>query len=201
MNIYCETNFFLEIVFSHEQSKYCEKITFLCQKKKAKLIIPAYSFAEALYKLEAQRKERENFREKLGSQLSQLTRNAKYISQIKNFRVLDTFLTQNIEEEKKRFEKYRKSLAKIAEILAFDAATIQEARQTESKYNLTLQDAIIFSSILQHLQQNKPSQSCFLNRNSKDFNTTDIKTKLKNLNCKFIPSFKDGYSFISSQIK
>ncbi len=176
MNIYGETNFFLEIVFSHEQSKYCEKIISLCQKKKAKLIIPAYSFAEALYKLEAQRKERENFREKLGSQLSQLTRTTQYTSQIKNFRALDTFLTQNVEEEKSRFEKYRKSLTKIAEIIAFDAQTIQKARQIESKYNLTLQDAIVFYSVLNHLEQNKPSQSCFLNRNSKDFNTVDIKT-------------------------
>jgi len=201
MNIYGETNFFLEIVFSHEQSKYCEKIISLCRSKKAKLIIPAYSFAEALYKLEAQRKERENFREKLGSQLSQLTRTAQYTSQIKNFRALDTFLTQNVEEEKSRFEKYRKSLTKVAEIIAFDAQTIQEARQIESKYNLTLQDAIVFSSVLNHLQQNKPSQSCFLNRNSKDFNTVDIKNKLKNINCKLIPSFKDGFEFISSQIK
>ena len=201
MNIYCETNFFLEIVFSHEQSKYCEKLISLFRKKKANLIIPAYSFAEALYKKEAQRKERVNFREKLGFQLSQLTRTTQYISQIKNFRSLDTFLTQNVEEEKKRFEKYRKSLTKIAEIIAFKAQTIQEARQIESKYNLTLQDAIIFSSILNHLQQYKPSQSCFLNRNVKDFNTVDIKTKLKSLNCKFIPSFKDGFDFISNQIK
>lgn len=201
MNIYCETNFFLEVVFLHEQSKYCEKIISLCRKEKANLIIPAYSFAEALYRLEAQRKDRESFRERLIFQLSQLTRTKKYNSQIKNFRALDTFLTQNIEEEKKRFEKYRKLLTKIAEIIVFDAQTIENARQIEKKYNLTLQDAIIFSSILNHLQQHKPSQSCFLNRNVKDFNTVDIKNKLQSLNCKLIPSFKDGFAFISSQIK
>lgn len=201
MIIYAETNFFLEIVFSHEQSKHCEKIIALCRKKKAKLVIPAYSFAEALYKLEAQRKEREDFRERLSSQLSQLTRTAQYTSQIKNFRALDTFLTQNVEEEKSRFEKYRKSLTSIAEIIGFDAQTIQAARRIESKYNLTLQDAIVFSSVLNHLRQNKVARSCFLNRNSKDFNTTDIKNRLKSFNCKLIPSFKDGFEFISSQIK
>ncbi len=195
MNVYSETNFFLEIVFSQEQSKYCEKIISLCQKKKIKLIIPAYSFAEALYKLEAQRKKRENFQRELNSQISQLAQTIQYNSQIKNFRALDTFLTQNIDEEKNRFEKCRKSLTKIAEIIAFDAETIKRAKLTATKYDLTLQDAIVFSSILNHLQQSKASQSCFLNRNSKDFSQPSIAKRLKTLNCKFFADFEKAYNF------
>jgi predicted nucleic acid-binding protein len=201
MNIYCETNFFLEIVFSQEQSKYCEKIISLGEKKKIKIIIPAYSFAEALYKLEAQRKKRESFQRELNSQISQLAQTSQYNSQITNFRTLDTFLTQNIEEEKKRFEKCRKSLTKIAEIIAFDALTIEKAKPTATKYDLTLQDAIIFSSILNHLRQNNVSQNCFLNRNSKDFSQPSIVKRLKTLNCKFFADFEKAYNFIDSQIK
>ncbi len=201
MNIYGETNFFLEIVFSQEQSKYCEKIISLGRKKKIKLIIPAYSFAEAIYKLEAQRKKREFFQRELNFQISQLAQTIQYISQITNFRALDTFLTQNIEEEKKRFEKCRKSLTKIAEIIAFDAQTIEKAKITATKYDLTLQDAIVFSSILNHLQQNKAPQSCFLNRNSKDFSQPGIIKRLKTLNCKFFADFEKAYKFINSQIK
>ncbi len=201
MNIYSETNFFLEIVFSQEQSKYCEKIISLCQKKKIKLIIPAYSFAEALYKLEAQRKKCENFQRELNSQISQLAQTIQYNSQIANFRALDTFLTQNIEEEKKRFEKCRKSLTKLAEIIAFDAQTLEKAKITATKYDLTLQDAIVFSSILNHLQQNKTSQNCFLNRNSKDFSQPGIVKRLKTLNCKFFADFEKAYNFINSQIR
>jgi len=201
MNIYCETNFFLEIVFLQEQSKHCKKIISLCRKKKINLIIPAYSFAEALYKLEAQRKKRENFQRELNSQLGQLAQTIQYTSQIKNFRNLDTFLTQNVEEEKKRFEKYRKDLIKIAEIIAFDTQTMKQVKQIESRYNLTLQDAIIFSSILSHLQQNKLSQNCFLNRNSKDFSQPSIVNLLKKFNCKFFADFEKAYNFINSQIK
>jgi len=200
MNIYSETNFFLEIVFAQEQSKYCEKIISLCRKGKIKLIIPAYSFAEALYKLEAQRKKRENFQRELNSQISQLAQTIQYNSQITNFRALDTFLTQNIEEEKKRFEKCRKILTKIAEIIAFDAQTIEKAKAIATKYDLTLQDAIVFSSILNHLQQNRASQNCFLNRNSKDFSQPGIVKRLKTLNCKFFADFEKAYNFIISQI-
>lgn len=201
MNIYSETNFFLEIVFSQEQSKYCEKIISLGRRQKINLVIPAYSFAEALYKLEAQRKKRENFQRELNSQLNQLAQTAQYNSQITNFRTLDTFLTQNIDEEKKRFEKCRKDLTKIAEIIAFDAQTIERAKPVAAKYDLTLQDAIVFASVLEHLQQNKAAQNCFLNRNSKDFSQPSIVKRLKTLNCKFFADFEKAYNYINSQIK
>lgn len=201
MNVYGETNFFLEIVFSQEQSKFCEKIIALAQKKKIKLIIPAYSFAEALYKLESQRKKRENFQRELNTQISQLAQTIRYNSQITNFRVLDTFLTQNIEEEKKLFEKCRKSLTTCAEIISFDAQTIESAKKIAAKHDLTLQDAIVFTSIINHLQQNKAAQNCFLNRNSKDFSQPSIVKLLKNLNCKFFPDFENAYNYINSQIK
>lgn len=201
MNIYCETNFFLEIVFLQEQSKFCEKILFLARQNKIKLVIPAYSFAEAIYKLEAQRKKRENFRRELNLQISELAQTVSYKSQIANFRSLDTFLTQNIEEEKKRFEKSRKSLTKFAEIIPFESQTIQEAKPLATKYDLSLQDAIVFSSILKHLSSNKVIQSCFLNRNSKDFSQPNIAKRLKTLNCKLFADFEKAHNFIASQIK
>lgn len=201
MNIYSETNFFLEIVFSQEQSTFCEKIISLARQNKIKLIIPAYSFAEALYKLEAQRKKRESFQRELNSQLSQLAQTIRYDAQIKNFRTLDTFITQNIDEEKKRFEKFRKNLTKIAEVVSFDAKAIEKAKIVATKYDLTLQDAIVFSSILDHLRQNKVSQNCFLNRNSKDFSQPTIIKHLRKLNCKFFADFEKAYNYINSQIK
>jgi predicted nucleic acid-binding protein len=201
MNIYCETNFFLEVVFSQEQSKFCEKIILLAKKNKINLFIPAYSFAESLYKLEARRKNRENFQRELNSQISQLDQTQSYKSFIGNFRTLDTFLTRNIEEEKKRFDKYHKSLTKNAEIISFDFQIIEEAKKIATKYDLTLQDAIVFTSIINHLQKHKATQNCFLNRNSKDFSQPGIDKLLKKLDCKFFPNFENAYNYINSQIK
>ena len=201
MNIYCETNFILEIVFSQEQSNCCEKIVSLCRKRKIKLIIPAYSFAESLYKLDGQNRERELFRKDLITQINELSRTKQYDLHIQNFRSLEIFLIQNIEEEKKRFERCRKDLTKIAEIIPFDGKNLKDAKFIESKYDLTPQDAIVFSCVLSHLRQNKLSQNCFLNRNSKDFDDKSIRNRLKNLNCKFFADFEKAYNFIESQVK
>ncbi len=47
----------------------------------------------------------------------------------------------------------------------------------------------------------KAPQSCFLNRNSKDFSQPGIIKRLKTLNCKFFADFEKAYKFINSQIK
>ncbi len=202
MNIYCETNFILEIVFSQEQAEYCQKIIKICQTGKANLIIPTYSFAESLYRLEAKRKEISKLREMLVLENTQLARNTQYSQEVQVIGNLETFLVKVEAENKARLEEVWQSFAQIAEIINFDAQTFQTAKTIESKYSFrNLHDAIIFTSILDHINQHKPKQSCFLNRNTRDFDTVDVIGYLKSLNCKFFADFEKAFNFISSQIK
>lgn len=201
MNIYCETNFILEIVFAQEQANYCKNIITLCKKNKLHIIIPAYSFAEAIYRIESQIKLQENFKKELNSQINHFSRTPQYTQQIKNFRKLDTFLTQNKEELKSRFEKCRADMVSNAEIIPLDSNTLKTTKSVETEYDLTFQDSIIFTSILSHLQQNSNMPSSFLNRNAKDFNTLEIKSKLNPLNCKIFTDFEKAFHYISSKIK
>jgi PIN domain len=205
MNIYCETNFILEIVFSQEQATYCENIISLCNENKVNLILPAYSFAEAIYRVEKQKKLQADFKDELDPHIKHFSRTIKYNQQneqqIQKFKDLEKFLIQNNEELKIRFEKYRADLVGIAEILPLDSNTLATAETFQAEYDLTFQDSIIFTSIFSHLQQNSAVSSCFLNRNNKDFNTLEIKSKLTPLNCTMIPSFEHGSKFIDSQIK
>jgi hypothetical protein len=201
MNIYCETNFILEIVFAQEQANYCKNIITLCKKNKVHIIIPAYSFAEAIYRIESQIKLQENFKNELNSQTNHFSRTSQYTQQIKNFRKLDTFLTKNKEELKNRFEKCRKVFMENAKIIPFDDYTLKTTKSVEVEYDLTFQDSTIFTSILSHLQQNNTLPSCFLNRNNKDFNTPEIKSKLTSLNCKLFTNFENAFKFIDSQIQ
>lgn len=79
---------------------------------------------------------------------------------------------------------------------------LSEAAFYEITYDLTPQDALAYASIIMHLQQNlPPAQACFLNRNSKDFDTLDIIEELRQLKCRMIPRFDNGYSFIQSQLQ
>ncbi|MDJ0677938.1 MAG: PIN domain-containing protein [Calothrix sp. MO_167.B42] len=200
MNIYVETNFVLELTFEQEQYVSCEQILQLCEAGQAKLIIPAYSLAEPHEKLNRQGNKRRELQKSLNDELRQLSRTSSYTNRINNIQDITSLIVQSNEEERHRFTQYRKRLLVVGEIVALTANILIEAVSCEDNYNLKPQDAIVFASIISHLQQNAPQKSCFLNRNYKDFDSPDIVDELNQFGCRMIPRFNHGYNFIQSQL-
>ncbi len=62
------------------------------------------------------------------------------------------------------------------------------------------QDAVVLASVLAHLDQHAPDESCFLNRNSKDFDDPDIRERLDVRGCKFLTKFEDGLQYVISRL-
>lgn len=56
MNIYVETNFILELVFEQSEATNCEEILTIGEGGNARLIVPAFSFAEPQWTLTQQEK-------------------------------------------------------------------------------------------------------------------------------------------------
>jgi predicted nucleic acid-binding protein len=201
VNIYVETNFVLELVFEQEQFKSCEEILLLSEQKPATLIIPAYSLAEPHEKLIRQARNRKALQQSLDREFKQLERTVSYKNRIQNnIREFFSLLVEIDVEETKRFAKYRNRLLSHADIIPLNGNILSEAATYENRYALMPQDALVYASILFHLQQNKPTIACFLNRNSRDFDTPEIKAELNSFNCRMISQFDQGLSFIQSQL-
>lgn len=200
MNIYVETNFVLELAFEQEQSHSCEKILQLSETNRAKLVIPAYSLAEPHEKLNRQANSRRELQKLLNSELRQLSRSASYTSRIESIRDIASMMVQSNEEEWQRFALYRDRLIKCGEFIALDLNILQEAASFETLFNLKSQDAIVFASVVSHLHRDLPVKACFLNKNSRDFDSPDIVDELDKLNCRMIPRFDSGFNFIASQL-
>ncbi|MGI2904767.1 PIN domain-containing protein [Tolypothrix sp. VBCCA 56010] len=200
MNIYVETNFVLELAFGQEQFTSCEQILHLCEAGQSQLVIPAYSLAEPHEKLSRQAKSRKEIQQALDAELRQLSRTASYMSRIRSIQDIALLLVQSNEEERKRFVEYRERLLKIAQIIPLTADILTEAAACESPYDLSPQDALVYASVITHLRQRSPAAACFLNRNSKDFDSPDIVDELNRLNCRMIPRFDQGYAFIQSRL-
>jgi predicted nucleic acid-binding protein len=201
VNIYVETNFVLELVFEQEQFKSCEEILLLSEQKPATLIIPAYSLAEPHEKLIRQARNRKALQQSLDREFKQLERTVSYKNRIQNnIREFFNLLVEIDVEETKRFAKYRNRLLSHADIIPLNGNILSEAATYENRYALMPQDALVYASILFHLQQNQPTIACFLNRNSRDFDTPEIKAELNSFNCRMISQFDQGLSFIQSQL-
>lgn len=201
MNIYVETNFVLELVFQQKQWENCEQILQICEVGRAKIVIPAYSLAEPHEKLSRQSKNRRELQQLLNTELSQLKRTASYTSRIRSIQDIASLLVQSNDEERQRFVDYRDRLLNNAEVIALTVDILIKAASYENPYNLKSQDAIIYASVIDHLCQYHPSVSCFLNRNTKDFNNPDIVDELNNYNCRMISRFDHGYDFIRSHLQ
>ncbi|HYW20898.1 MAG TPA: PIN domain-containing protein [Nodularia sp. (in: cyanobacteria)] len=201
MNIYVETNFLLELVFQQEKSASCEQILQLCEAELASLIIPAYSLAEHHEKLTRQAKSRRELQQVLDTELRQLARSASYTTRINSIQDIARLLVQSSEEERQRFVEYRDRLLNSAEVISLSADILSGAAISEDPYDLSPQDALVYSSVISHLRQNQPQVSCFLNRNSKDFDNPDIVDQLNKFNCRMMPRFDHGYGFIKSQLQ
>ena len=200
MNIYAETNFVLEMAFRQEQCRACETIVSLCRERRIHLIIPAYSLAEPYETLIRRHRRRKKLKNTLDTELNQLARTDSYASEIRNIQKLLNILLQSTEDEMKRFENVKNDLIKFAEIIPLNAEIMQYSTTHRKTHDLSPQDAIVYASVLHHLQQTKPEIACFLNKNSKDFDDPDILDILEEYRCKMLSRFTHGYQFITNKI-
>lgn len=201
MNVFVETNFVLELAFEQEQSKSCLDILDLCLAKQITLIIPAFCLTEPLEKLHRQSLNRENLQTELNKEITQLRRNRNYQIRMQSIQDLKNLLIQSNVEERVRFENFRKIILDSVEIIPTSQEILNDATSYEkSPYNLRPQDAIVYASIMSKLKSNISIKSCFLNRNSRDFDVSEIIDELQDFDCRMIPRFDDGYNYITRQI-
>jgi predicted nucleic acid-binding protein len=200
MNVYVETNFVLELVFEQEQYQWCEKLLSLCEAKKLSLLLPAYCLAEPHEKLARQHNTRLDLQRVLNAEIRQLSRTASYVSRISQIRDVRDLLIQSNQDEQQRFYHYRNRILGIIEIMPLTAEIIRDGERNEGLYQLRPQDALVYASVFNHLRQFNTNESCFLNRNSRDFDIPNILQELTQYNCRMIPLFDQGYHFIHKRV-
>lgn len=200
MNIYVETNFVLELALLQEESEFCEQLLEIAERGEAQLVLPAYSLVEPYETLIRHDKNRKRLATDLENELNQLDRSQPYKSEINPHRTLIQLLIRSGEEEQKRLINVRNTLLATADIIPLSLGIIDSAQLHEAEHGLSPQDAIVYASTLWHLDQTQTPISCFINRNSKDFNDPDIETALANFNCKALYNFTNGLGYVMSKL-
>jgi hypothetical protein len=88
----------------------------------------------------------------------------------------------------------------MAQVIPLEASVLEAATRYQVDHDLSPQDALIYAAVLAHLKQSSAPESCFLNKNSKDFDDPDLVEELHTYNCKLMPRFDTGYQFILSRM-
>lgn len=196
MTIYVETNFVQELIFEQEQHESCEKILELGESEEVRIVIPAYCLAEPQEKLKRQETVRKKLTQDIGEELKQLERSASFSGDISTLEKITSLFLKSNEAVKQRFLAYRNKLLAVAEIIPLNSEILKAGIEYEydRSNDLQPQDALVFASVMQHLDRNCPKPCCFLTKD-KDFNNPSIETELEKFSCSLIFRFDQGYEF------
>ncbi len=200
MTVFVETNFVLEHALEQEQYEHCEALIRLAANSSIRLMVPAFSLAEPHIALSGKQKLRSKLSIDLQAHLADLGRSRPFSDASASFSKLGAFLTHSAKHEKSALQTTIARLLETARTIPLDSEVLRSASELEATSHLSAQDAIVLASVLAHLAETKPSVSCFLNRNTKDFDDPRILGLLGVYQCKLFGSFRDGLGYIRSRI-
>jgi predicted nucleic acid-binding protein len=200
MTVYVESNFVLEHSLQQEECDSCTEIIELASKGRITLVVPAFSLAEPHVAISGKEKARLRLSNDLRNQLFELARSKPHRAVPASFEPLASVLIASAQLERAGLRDTIAILLLTADIIALDAAILGAAADIQMQYGLSGQDAIVLASVHAHLDVNHPPESCFLNRNSKDFDDPDIREGLESLGCRFFTKFENGLRYVLSRI-
>lgn len=201
MTVYIESNFVLEQALQQEECESCGEIIQLSSRAQITLVIPAFSLAEPHGAILGKEKTRAKLSNDLRAQLGELGRSKPHRAVPAKFEALAAILIESAQLERDGLRETISELLGTADLIALDASILKSAASLQDEYGMSGQDAIVLSSVLAHLDLRKPIESCFLNRNSKDFDDPDVRKELEARGCRFFGSFEDGLQYVRARLK
>jgi len=200
MTVYVESNFVLEQALQQEQSDSCDAIVNLAASGDISLVIPAFSLAEPHQALAQKEKVRNRLNNELQQQVSELGRSKPYRGVPDNFSALASILIRSANQERDGLQRAIGGLLRTAEVIPLDGGIVTAGGELQTAFAMSGQDAIVLASVLQHLERTTPTESCFLNRNSRDFDDPDVRERLDRFGCRFFARFDHGCKFILASL-
>lgn len=202
MIVYVESNFVLELAFLQEEHESCSSFLSLSESGDIRLVLPAFSIGEPYETAERRAKQRQKLHSQLSGTIRELSRSSPYQESAHGFWDITNLLIRSGEEEKHRLNKTLEKILQTVEVIPIDLSTIRASIKLQKCRNLSPQDALIYASILDHLEKKESdSFGCFITKNSKDFANLDIENDLAAHNCKLLTRFADGLGYVRSRLK
>jgi predicted nucleic acid-binding protein len=198
--VYVETNFVLERAFEQEQSESCHQFLKLAAEGRITLVIPAFSLAEPHDAVARKASMRSSLKTELKRQLGDLGRSKSFRHLPITFDSLAEALTESADLEREGVRKTVGQLLKAAEVIPMTGGILASASEMQDRFGISGQDSIVLAWVLSDLDSRRPHASCFINRNSRDFDDPNIRKQITAFNCKFFTNFDDGLDFVIHQL-
>ena len=196
MNVFVESNFVIEVALEQREAPACEVLLQLAEEGMIRLLLPAYSLIEPHETLTRRHLDREALRSGVSKELAQLARSTPLAERAAASQEIVKLLIDSSEYETKRIEQIKQRLWAASEVLPLNVSVLQGAAECQNKFDLSPQDAVVYSSIRAWLELDHATTSCFVSRNPGDFDDRDLRQDLAAFNCKYFSSFDIALQYI-----
>jgi len=200
MSVYVESNFVLEQSLQQEECDSCAGIIDLASRGRITLAVPVFSLAEPHVAILGKEKARSRLSNDLRTQLSELGRSRPHRAVPATFEALASVLIASAQFEREGLRDTTAELLRTADVISLDTAILRSAAEIQGEFGMSGLDAIVLASVLAHLDLHNPTESCFLNRNAKDFDDPDVRERLETRGCRFFWKFEDALSYLVARI-
>ncbi|HEV2687156.1 MAG TPA: hypothetical protein VGV35_01340, partial [Bryobacteraceae bacterium] len=182
------------------QCDSCDRILGLATSRAIVLVVPAFSMAEPHQAIDLKERARNRLSNDLQNQVRELGRSKQYHGVQDDFSALASVLTRSAAQERDGLQRVTAGLLNAAEVISLDRQILTAAADLQNTFRMSGQDAIVLASVLQHLQETTPAESCFLSRNSKDFDEPGVRDQLERLGCRYFADFDKAFQYIASRV-
>jgi hypothetical protein len=201
VNVYVESNFILEHVLEQEQCDSCRELIEISRSRLANLIVPAFSLAEPHIALMKRHSDRNKWIDEMRRQVKELSRSRPYKSVSGTAEELRAVLASSIPRELGILRDATAAILQVAEVIPLEFPMLQNALAIQAATEISFQDSVVLASVQWHMTNTKPGQSCFLNRNSADFDIPLIREMLSRQGCRLFSRFDQGVEFIKARLR
>lgn len=196
-----ESNFILELAFLRSEHEACTRLLELAEAQQVRVALPAFSIGETYEAWVRRSKQRRDLYNRLRTELGELSRSQPYEKTPTQFEEVTSLLIRSSEEEKRRPDATLDRILKIvAEIIPIGLDTIRSGFSYQQSHGLSPQDSIVYASILRHLTETGHNPSCFVTKNSKDFDNPNVENELKTYSCQLLKQFRDTLGYVHSRL-
>ena len=195
MRLFLETNFILELTLKQSEAGVAEGLVDAAKRGEIGLAMPAFSLIEPYYKLAGDKRKRVKLLEAIDEEVDQMVRSSGFESLRDQSIALTTALTDKADADRKEFEVHLEALSKIATIIPLTAEVIRDSKLVD----LAPFDGLVFASILSNLKSDPVAEGVFASKDKKGFLQKSVVSKLQDMNCTVVPTFKDAMAFINAR--
>ena len=208
MILYVETNFVLELAFQQEEYENCRAILDLARERRGalNLALPAFCIGEAYSRQIRRQRDRKELQRRLVAELGEFSSSPAYAGRLQEIREVTALLVESGEEERRNLESVLNELYESATLIPLDQTVAREAHRQQARRGLGPQDALIYASVLAHLERADTAsspperQDCFVTRDE-DFADDDVRADLEALGCKLLFKFDGALRYVRSRLE